>query len=159
MNLIGKKFGRLIIVGAEGKDEHRNLLWLCKCKCGNFTIQRTNTLHMGLVKSCGCFLKEMAKKRMIGNKNPMWKEKPCLGALHTWIRSRKPKTFVCERCGMKVPQDLANISGEYTRKLKDYKWLCRKCHMEMDGRMTRRKVNGQFERANLYQCGINVEVQ
>ncbi len=155
MNLLGKKFGRLVVVEAKGKDEYRNLLWLCKCKCGGSTIQRTNTLHMGKVKSCGCLLREIARKNMLGNKNPMWKENPSLGALHTWLRLRKPKTFVCERCGERVPQDLANISGEYTRKIKDYKWLCRKCHMETDGRMYRRKNNGQFERPVMYQCGVD----
>ena len=155
MNLIGKKFGRLVVLESKGKDGNRNLLWLCKCKCGNTTIQRTNTLRRGLVKSCGCYLREMAKRRMIGKKNPMWKENPSLGALHTWLRQRKPKTFVCEICGGRVPQDLANVSGEYTRRIKDYKWLCRKCHMEMDGRVNRRKLNGQFQRSGEYKCRIN----
>lgn len=159
MNLFGKKFGRLVVTGSKGKDKYRNLLWLCKCKCGNETIQRTNTLRMGLVKSCGCYLREAARRRMIGNRNPMWKKNPSLGALHTWLRVRKPKIDLCEICGERIPQDLANVSGEYTRKVKDYKWLCRKCHMESDGRINRRKVNGQFERTIKYPFGINESLQ
>jgi len=32
------------------------------------------------------------------------------------------------------PHDLAN-KGTYDRKLKNWEWLCRKCHMIKDGRM------------------------
>jgi uncharacterized protein YlaI len=147
MNLIGRIFGRLEVVSQFGVDKHRNIIWICECKCGKQVLQRTNTLNMGLAKSCGCLLRETARKRMLGNKNPMWRDKASLGALHTWIRTRKKKPELCQRCKRRVPQDLANISGVYTRNLSDYKWLCRKCHMKIDGRFDRRKKNGQFERS------------
>jgi hypothetical protein len=41
----------------------------------------------------------------------------------------------CENCREIKPLDLANISGKYLRKLIDWKWLCRKCHMTEDGRI------------------------
>lgn len=155
MNIIGKRFGRLTVKVLIGKDRHRNLLWSCKCDCGGQTITRTNSLNMGLVKSCGCLVRDIGERKTESH-NLMWKgDKVGLGALHIWIKSRKPKTLVCERCFKGEPYDLANISGEYTRKLKDYKWLCRKCHMELDGRMERRKNNGQFKRTGIPECRID----
>ncbi len=58
-----------------------------------------------------------------------------MGAVHGWIKKRKTRPAVCQRCGEKYPHDCANISGEYKRDPDDYEWLCRKCHQEKDGRM------------------------
>lgn len=56
-------------------------------------------------------------------------------ALHEWIRRYKPKPLFCEKCKKVAPYDLSNISGKYKRDVKDFKWLCRKCHMKEDGRL------------------------
>jgi hypothetical protein len=143
-NLVGKRFGRLIVNDFYGKDNHRNLLWYCLCDCGKVTIQRTNTLNMGLVQSCGCYKLERIKDKE-SEKNPMWKGTD-VGkiALHSWLRRRMPKPCVCEICGDRKPQDIANISRTYTRNVLDYRWMCRKCHMIFDERMDNRKPNGQF---------------
>lgn len=72
-----------------------------------------------------------------GEKNGMWKGDNIKSyvALHQWIRRNKPKIELCENCNKKESYDLANISGKYKRDIDDYKWLCRKCHMEEDGRI------------------------
>lgn len=68
--------------------------------------------------------------------NPQWKgDNVGNGALHSWIKRHKPKPELCENCKKVPPYDLANISGKYLRDTKDYKWMCRKCHMEEDGRL------------------------
>jgi hypothetical protein len=42
----------------------------------------------------------------------------------------------CEKCGKVTNKlDCANISGEYKRDISDYRWICRHCHMEEDGRL------------------------
>ena len=66
--------------------------------------------------------------------NPQWKEIPSLKAIHLWVRARLPIPDQCNDCGRPKPRDLANISQQYKRNLKDWEWLCRKCHMEKDGR-------------------------
>lgn len=53
-------------------------------------------------------------------------------ALHDWIRRYKPKTLFCKKCHKKKRLELANISGKYKRDIKDYKWLCYKCHNNFD---------------------------
>lgn len=72
----------------------------------------------------------------MGDNNPAWKgDNVKYGSLHDWVKWHKPKVALCEICGEKPPQDLANISGEYKRDINDYKWLCRRCHMESDDRL------------------------
>ena len=86
---------------------------------------------------------EEIKKRSItklNDKNPQWKgDDVGYDGLHAWVRRNKPKPEFCEKCGLKPPYDLANISGEYKRDVKDFEWLCRKCHMKSDGRLEKIK--------------------
>lgn len=70
-----------------------------------------------------------------GENHYNWKSNPNYRTLHRWVNTNKPKSPVCENCGTSgVKLECANISGVYTRNLNDYKWLCRSCHMEEDGR-------------------------
>jgi hypothetical protein len=81
------------------------------------------------------------------NKNGMWKgDNAKLNAIHIWVKSRKPKPELCERCKLVKPFDLANKSGKYRRDVNDYDWLCRKCHMKKDGRMFKRDKYGRFKK-------------
>lgn len=80
---------------------------------------------------------KLMRELKLGEKNPGWKgDNVGYGALHAYINFRHTKPIVCQRCGKKkVNLDLANISGKYTREVKDYAYLCRTCHMTMDGRL------------------------
>jgi hypothetical protein len=70
--------------------------------------------------------------------NGMWKgSNVSYSAIHLWVKRRKSKPEYCKSCNEKLPCDLANISGEYSRDLDDWEWLCRKCHMINDGRLAR----------------------
>lgn len=66
-DLIGKKYGRLEVVGRaqdrilpSGKKE---VMWICKCECGNFKNVRAESLKRGNTISCGCYRKEYSQKR------------------------------------------------------------------------------------------------
>lgn len=79
--------------------------------------------------------RELLSVQKIGEKNPNWAgDEVKMGALHYWVKRRKPKPKFCEECGRDPPRDLANISQAYKRDIDDYRWLCRKCHMKSDGR-------------------------
>lgn len=77
-NLIGQKFGNLIVIKEAGFKEYKNKrykdgialcpLWLCKCDCGNECIVRGNSLTSGNTLSCGCLQKEKAAKAGRDNK-------------------------------------------------------------------------------------------
>lgn len=69
-DLIGKKFGKLIVIRFDhiehkrdknGKNRDKGF-WLCKCDCGNEVTVSRNVLVTGDKKSCGCLHKEMFKK-------------------------------------------------------------------------------------------------
>lgn len=60
-DLTNKKFGRLTVLETCGKKRN-NMLWLCKCDCGNETKVIGTYLINGNVKSCGCLFKEIQSK-------------------------------------------------------------------------------------------------
>lgn len=61
------KVDGLTIIGIISRNKHRNVQWLCKCKCGKLTIKTTTIINKGML-SCGCATNEARKKRAIHNK-------------------------------------------------------------------------------------------
>ncbi len=56
VDLAGKRFGKLIALESTGdRDNHKNVLWLCKCDCGKTIHARAASLQSGNTHSCGCF--------------------------------------------------------------------------------------------------------
>lgn len=35
INLIGRKFGKLVVIEYSGLNKYMKATWLCKCECGN----------------------------------------------------------------------------------------------------------------------------
>ena len=58
IDLIGKRFGKLIVLKWIGKDKWGHSKWLCQCDCGNKIIVLGYGLTSGNTKSCGCLQKE-----------------------------------------------------------------------------------------------------
>lgn len=56
-NLIGKRFGRLVVLEYAGEKK-----WKCQCDCGGTTIVSGTALNSGSTKSCGCLRIETAKR-------------------------------------------------------------------------------------------------
>jgi len=77
-----------------------------------------------------------------GERNPMWKDNISYIAMHQWVRRNKA-SGPCVSCGSEKNVDAANISGECLRKLSDWEWLCRRCHMKADGRMEKLRQNAK----------------
>lgn len=54
-NLIGQKFGRLTVIKDSGqRNNDRQIMWECKCECGNITLVATKYLTSEKTQSCGC---------------------------------------------------------------------------------------------------------
>lgn len=68
-NIIGKKFSRLTVIKDTGKRYLRKnrtngeVIWLCKCDCGNETEVVSCNLTRENTKSCGCLLKKHQFKK------------------------------------------------------------------------------------------------
>lgn len=53
-DMTGLTFGKLYVIKDTGKRYNREIIWKCKCECGNFTEVRGGHLRNGQTKSCGC---------------------------------------------------------------------------------------------------------
>jgi len=65
-NLIGKKFGRLSVVGIDDRNT-RKTYYYCVCDCGNMKSVRSDGLTSGAVQSCGCLKKEQDRINLTAN--------------------------------------------------------------------------------------------
>jgi hypothetical protein len=57
-NLIGKRYGRLVILKDVGR-KFGCVLWHCKCDCGNEIDVTSMALGCGETRSCGCLQREV----------------------------------------------------------------------------------------------------
>ena len=53
-DITGMRFGKLVVLGPNGHDKHRNALWKCRCDCGGETTVQAGSLRHSITKSCGC---------------------------------------------------------------------------------------------------------
>src|SRR5215472_2117531 len=53
LNLLGEKFGRLVVEAAAGTFRQHSL-WQCRCNCGIQIVVEGSNLRSGNSKSCGC---------------------------------------------------------------------------------------------------------
>jgi len=60
--LVGKKFGRLLVVKLGSRGASGRIRWLCLCDCGTEKEILSTSLVRGNTKSCGCYNKEVAVK-------------------------------------------------------------------------------------------------
>lgn len=58
-SIVNQRFGKLFVLEAMPEsDKKRNILWKCKCDCGNYAVVGTGNLQSGKTQSCGCFYKQ-----------------------------------------------------------------------------------------------------
>lgn len=74
VDLIGKKFGKLLVIELAGGSRSGSKLWRCKCDCGNFKEVTTRHLNRNpdnntVVRSCGC----LNNNCKLGKDNPYFK--------------------------------------------------------------------------------------
>lgn len=65
LELVGKRFGRLVVLKREKNNKFGCTYWLCKCDCGKTKIIRGTHLQSGKIRSCGCLTKEATRERQI----------------------------------------------------------------------------------------------
>jgi len=56
--MIGKRFGKLIVLEEMEERLHKAIAFKCKCDCGNETLATRYQLKSGRKKSCGCLRKK-----------------------------------------------------------------------------------------------------
>jgi len=62
-NLVGQRFGRLVVLEEVPTPAGERSRWRCACDCGNKVIVSTHDLHKkNNTQSCGCLQREIAAK-------------------------------------------------------------------------------------------------
>lgn len=79
VDLAGKQFGRLKVVGFSHRDKQGRAMWKCQCECGKATIVEGYNLSSGHTRSCVCLQSETTIKRSMthgktprGNWHPLY---------------------------------------------------------------------------------------
>ncbi|MFA6201527.1 MAG: hypothetical protein WC679_14100 [Bacteroidales bacterium] len=122
-----KKYNKLTAIKFHHKSKGI-YYWIFKCDCGKKIIRGKKNVTSGQINSCGC------SHGNLGKNNGMWKGSlVSYRSLHEWVSKKLLKPKRCTCCHKSKPYDLAN-KGNYNRDLKNWEWLCRKCHMKKDGR-------------------------
>lgn len=62
-DMVGKRFGRLVVIGRATPVGEKPVKWLCQCDCGKQVSVVTYSLKKGLTKSCGCLRNEQMSQR------------------------------------------------------------------------------------------------
>lgn len=61
-DITGQRFGRLVALGPVVERKGGQIMWLCRCDCGNLTTIRSQGIRSGRTQSCGCFHRELVTR-------------------------------------------------------------------------------------------------
>lgn len=70
IDLTGQPYGHLVALYENGRSKSGDVLWHCKCKCGNETDVPCGNLRSGHTTSCGCYDRERRIKHGLYKSNP-----------------------------------------------------------------------------------------
>jgi len=145
IDLTGKRFGRLEVLGFSHDDIDGNVSWDCICDCDTIVTVQGHDLRFGNTKSCGCLRKELLAKR-VGELNPSWN--PSLTDEDRQATRNYPKydewrkavyardDYTCQKCGKKGETlNAHHIENYATNKelrtsVDNGKTLCATCHKD-----------------------------
>lgn len=63
IDLTGQKFGRFLVIAKSVSMNKKRPLWHVRCDCGAERVVRGWDLRRGETKSCGCYNRDVARKR------------------------------------------------------------------------------------------------
>lgn len=107
-DITGQRFGRLVAIKPLYSNKHRNIVWMCRCDCGNTVDVTVARLMNGNTLSCGCYQKDIASSAyedLIGHR---------FGKLSVVELSGRGKYGLIWRCKC----DCGNIVDVYRMNLK-----------------------------------------
>lgn len=102
----GERFGKLIAISPTKKRSAGNVVWLCKCDCGNYCEVSSNSLVSGNTHSCGCLIKHSVGEQQI---EKVLKENNIL------FRKQITFTDVKDRIALRYDFGILGANGEIIR--------------------------------------------
>ena len=70
IDLVDRRFGKLIVLAEAGRTKGRGAKWLCKCDCGNTKEVAGQLLRDGHTNSCGCLHDRVNGEAANGKQTP-----------------------------------------------------------------------------------------
>lgn len=132
-DLRGLRFGRWTVLH-EVAPRGRETCWRCRCECGREKDVLSRTLRAGRSRGCGHHPKPTASVRR-GAGHPSWRgELASTEAGHARARRRYP-LGACVRCGRPATDRHHKDADPLNNEPSNVEVLCRRCHMETDGRL------------------------
>lgn len=103
-NLIGQRFGRLVVLERDYHKQHpaETSRWLCQCDCGKITSALSNNIQRGITTSCGCLREE---NRTTANRKFAPEEQETMRRLYTVWRN------MLSRCENSADQSYHQYGG------------------------------------------------
>ena len=66
-NLVGQRFGRLVVIERDKERNTRKTYYYCRCDCGTVKSIRADSLKCGAIRSCGCLKLEQDRINLEAN--------------------------------------------------------------------------------------------
>lgn len=157
LDLKGQVFERLTVIEEAGRNTKKEILWKCKCSCGNTTEVTTYRLRKGETKSCGCLNYDTDKRKTseVGKANKV----------HGMSKTRVYKTYsgIKERClnpnSKKYPDYGGRgitLSKEWDSFEKFHQWSIENGYDE-ELTLDRIDVNGNYEPNNCRWVDMKIQ--
>jgi len=73
INILGMRFGKLLVIKEYPSYVCGRVAWVCKCDCGNTTTVIGKNLRNGNTASCGCYGKQRRIEANSGENNWNWR--------------------------------------------------------------------------------------
>lgn len=142
-DLLGKTFGRLLVIEQDLRKSGTSTCWICVCECGNVCSVSSQSLTAGRTVSCGCYHRDVVKA-LNGENSPHWN--PCLTDEEREIGRNTPgnrkwvndvlvrDNYTCQCCGHYATNLQVHHLYSYKkyRKYRTELWngvtLCIACH-------------------------------
>jgi hypothetical protein len=70
--MVGRRFGRLVVLSQAGRSNAGYIKWLCRCDCGKLSSVDGGNLRAGKQISCGCYNNENRGKAKITHGHTSW---------------------------------------------------------------------------------------
>ena len=133
IDLVGQRFGKLVVVERAGGTRFKHSMWKCKCDCGNEVILNGDLLRNGTTHSCGCiksrdltgerFSRLTAIEKVGKNKSGriMWKCR-CDCGKEVIVAGSYLKNGITRSCGCLRAIPKEDLTGQRFGRLTVVKW-------------------------------------
>ena len=178
-NLIGNKYGLLIVKSETNQRKCNSVLWECECECGNICYVTSIDLEHNRVKSCGCLVhkskyEDLTNQRFgklvvveecgVNDKRiQVWKCK-CDCGNYIDVEAYRLKNKTTKSCGCLQKEIASKIGRSKTsnllgkqyglltviKQLPDKMWLC-KCSCEEQNKIIAK--GRDLMRGHISSCG------